>query len=476
MKNKLNEAFDNVDEKYVKQTENAPSGGRVLRIALIAAALVAIIVASFALGAFFRRGKETVPPVTGPAQDTGADESYEPFKGENGNYSGAKFVSLADTSAENANAVIKTLGHRSNEYPDQGRLLAPFYDKLYESILKGDKNGVVSPVNIYMALSLLAECADGNSRKQILDVIGVGSMEQLREQSKLIWASNIRDDEYGRSLLANSVWTESGLPLKESCVNYLKNDHFASAFSGTFSDPAYVNALKQWLSDMTNGLLDNSINGLMIPEDTAALLASTLYYKAKWVHEYYETKAGKFNGKSCSFNVKMHEAFIYTGNGFTAYREMLSDGNYMWFFLPDEGVTVSDVLGSGLVSYINRANADHSNRKEYNVTVRMPDFDVDYDKSIKDELAALGITDCMGAGADFSAMTDEPLQLSDILHAARFKADKDGVEGAAYTVAILSNGAPGELDDYDFTLDRPFMFAVEKLGTPLFVGCVNELK
>ena len=57
------------------------------------------------------------------------------------------------------------------------------------------------------------------------------------------------------------------------------------------------------------------------------------------------------------------------------------------------------------------------------------------------------------------------------------KADKDGVEGAAFTVMTLAGSAPFELIKlkYDFTLDRPFVFVIENGGTPLFVGCVNDV-
>ena len=403
------------------------------------------------------------------------DETQQPFTGEAGNYSGAKYVSLADLSAENVHAVKNDYCGRRNEYVGHSARLASFYDKLYKNLLDGEKSGVISPVNIYMALSLLAECTDGNSRKEILDVIGVENIEQLREQSKLIWAYNSCDDECGKSILANSVWIDGDLPVKDQCVEYLKNDHFASAFNGDFSDPAYVNAMKQWLSDMTNGLLDECINEIELPVETLAVLASTLYYKARWYHEYYETENGKFDGKDCVFNVKTDsDGLIYKGDGFTAYSDQLSDGSSMWFFLPDEGKTVTDVLNTGLISYINGPGKNYT---QYDVTVRMPDFDVDYNESIKDEIAKLGIKECMDSNkANFSAMTDSDLYVGDIIHAARFKADKEGVEGAAYTIVLLcGNAMPVEKEKYDFNLDRPFVFVVENGGTPLFIGTVNEV-
>ena len=408
------------------------------------------------------RPKETKEAVT-----------YEPYKGESGDYSGAKFMSIADTSAT-AKSVFGGAHYTYKEqYRTAAKKLSAFFDKLTQKLIDGKENAVVSPVNIYMALSLLAECTDGSSRQQILDVIGVQSIEELREQSKILWLYNSRDDEHGRSMLANSVWLSSGLPVKEACAEHLKKDHYASAFAGDFGDEKYINALKQWLSDMTNGLLDNSINGLVIPPDTAIALASTLYYKARWYTAYEETEEGKFDGEPCVFNKKVNDNRIYKGKGFTAYAESLSDNNRMWFFLPDKNKTVDDVLKTGVISYIN----NDSFGIEYEVTVRMPDFDISLNGSIKDALRDIGISECMTDKADFSALTDDSLFLSDVIHACRVKADKDGVEGAAFTVMDLAASAPFELLKlkYDFTLDRPFVFMVENAGVPLFTGVVNEV-
>ena len=435
-------------------------------ISLIIAVLMLLSAASCA----------AIPDETKPAEtkEKESEVTYEEFKGETGNYSGAEFTSIANMSVKIKDVYGDDYYQKCNEYYEQSKSLAAFYDRLYQKLLDGDKSGAVSPVNIYMALSLLAECTDGNSRKEILDTLGVSSIEQLREQSKLIWLYNNRDGEEGITALANSIWLKNGLPVKESCVNILKDEHYASTFTGDFAKTEYVNAFKQWLSDMTKGLLDNSINGLNIPAETAAILASTLYYKASWWNEYKATESGKFDGKNCTFNKKTADGIIYSGKGFTAYADGLSDGNRIWFFLPDKNKTVSDVLGSGVVSFI-KDNRDGG--KSYEVTVRMPDFDVSLDKSIKEALSDLGITECMDPDkADFSALSDGDLYLDNVIHAARVKANKDGVEGAAYTVMTLNaTGMPEAKPKYDFTLDRPFVFVVENNGTPLFVGCVNEV-
>ena len=442
-------------------------------IRILSFALAALTVLTMTLSCAKVEGPGTAADTTSNGEET----TSEPFSGKKGNYSGAKYMSVADTSVKAADVYKDTAyGENFNKYRQDAAILDGFFDKLTQKLLDGEESGVVSPVNIYMALSLLAECTDGDTRKEILDAVGLQSIEQLREQSKRIWLYNSRDNEYGKSIMGNSVWMSSNYPAKKACADYLNNDHYASVFCGDFKDNNYILAFKQWLSDQTNGLLDDCIKQLEIDPGTSAVLASTLYYKARWFDSYYDKSTGVFNGKSgvknCEYNVKKVTSDIYTGEGFTVFRDELSDGNSVWFFLPDENKTVSDILKTDLVSYIN----SNKESKIYRVTVSMPDFDVMYNNSIIDKLMELGIVKCTTGDADFSPLLDGDHYLSQVIHAARFKADKEGVEGAAYTVMMLDCAIDiSELQNYDFTLDRPFVFVTENGGIPLFVGTVNEV-
>ena len=46
----------------------------------------------------------------------------------------------------------------------------------------GGQNLVYSPLNVYMALSMLCECTDGNSRAQILTLLGQSDLASVRAQ------------------------------------------------------------------------------------------------------------------------------------------------------------------------------------------------------------------------------------------------------------------------------------------------------
>lgn len=89
-------------------------------------------------------------------------------------------------------------------------------------------------------------------------------------------------------------------------------------------------------------------------------------------------------------------------------------------------------------------------------------------------LPAMGIRKIFSS-ADFSSISDAPLNLSAILQKAAISVDETGAEAAAATVEIESsdNEPPKENPDKKyFYADRPFFFAIveKQSGAVLFFG------
>ena len=84
-----------------------------------------------------------------------------------------------------------------------------YYQKLMEQMLVSDnENTVCSPINLYIAFAMLAETSDGNTRQQILDMLGAQDMDTLRKNISSLWKSNYADTPALKSVLANSLWLD----------------------------------------------------------------------------------------------------------------------------------------------------------------------------------------------------------------------------------------------------------------------------
>ena len=83
-------------------------------------------------------------------------------------------------------------------------------EKLMEQMLVSDnENTVCSPINLYIAFAMLAETSDGNTRQQILDMLGAQDMDTLRKNISSLWKKQLcRHARALKSVLANPLWLD----------------------------------------------------------------------------------------------------------------------------------------------------------------------------------------------------------------------------------------------------------------------------
>ena len=349
----------------------------------------------------------------------------------------------------------------------------------------GKENRVCSPLNIYMALSMLAAVTGGETRQQILDALGAESLDALQKQAAQLWAENSWDDGLVTSTLANSIWLRDGYNYNSETLQTLGEDFYASAFSGEMGSDAYNNILRDWINEHTGNLLTEQAGKLELNADTVLALVSTLYYSASW-HDKFSSAATTQdvfhapNGDvSTDFLHSSDSNTVYYGDGFSAIGLSLENSGRMWLLKPDEGVDAAELLQNEDTLGFLLANGGWSQTQRAIVNLSLPKFDVSSDLDILDTLAQLGMTDVLdGIKSDFTPLTaaNDSLALTQAKHAARVKIDEDGCEAAAYTIlGVEATAMMGPEDEIDFTLDNPFVFAITGIdGLPLFVGLVNQ--
>ena len=364
--------------------------------------------------------------------------------------------------------------------------LTAYFHKSIAQFLQGADNQVYSPLNVYLAMAMLAETSDGNSRQQILDLFGLDTIEQLREQVNHLWNAHYCDDGQTAMLLANSLWLDEGYTFKQGTAKLLADRYYAASFSGNLGTDTMNKQLRSWLNENTGGMLTEQANNTELPKDTVFALASTVYFTASWEEKFWEgnTKDALFHcaetDKEVPFmNRTLYYYDYYWGENFGAVRLELTGDNWMWLILPDEGYTTADILASDDYLQMTLNPADWENKRELEINLSVPKFDVAEQQDLVSGMQAMGVTDVFdGTVSNFAPMTeDRELFVGEIDHAARVKIDEEGCEGAAYTVIMsFPAGAPlPEVQKIDFVLDRPFMFVVSSQDNlPLFAGIVNE--
>ena len=348
------------------------------------------------------------------------------------------------------------------------------------------ENRVYSPINIYIALGMLAELTNGNTRQQILDVLEVENVEELRKQAKTIWNTTYFDDGAVKRVLASSVWMRDDLKYNKKTLDTLAENYYASSFSGDMGSDEYSAALQAWLNEQTDGILDEQVKDVKLNQRDIIALATTICFSAKWYREFKkeDTKQAVFHAATGDIKRDFMNRTEYTGiyccgDKFGATLQYFgNNGGSMLYILPDEGISVYDLLEDEQVMSLIYDNYDNLEDKYLKINLSVPKFDIASDQDIADSMKKLGITDAFDeTKADFSPLTDETKEiwLGSATHGARVIADEEGVKAAAFTVMELAGGDLPPEDEMDFVLDRPFMFVIEYgIGTPLFIGIVEN--
>ena len=111
-------------------------------------------------------------------------------------------------------------------------------------------------------------------------------------------------------------------------------------------------------------------------------------------------------------------------------------------------------------------------------TLMLPKFKMEYAIRLNDPLTALGMKRAFGGDADFSAMADEPLFISEVKQKSYVEVDEKGTEAAAVTTVTMwaKAMAPLPQDLFKMVVDRPFLFVISDTGSGsiLFLGVVND--
>ncbi len=389
-----------------------------------------------------------------------------------------------------------------------------FYKEFIQNSLLENptENEVVSPFSVFLSLGIVSEISDGESRSQILKTLGFDSVGSLRSHALSAWLDiyengNVFTAESSKNycIPANSIWLNDTFRMKGNADtnDILKYQYFASLFQGDPNNADYINAYREWLNKNTGGMLNNSVDNSTLSPDALMTIISTLYLDSSWkiIFDKKLTTTGTFYGTNGTQTADfMHAgnytpALCYESPTYLAVCKSAFAGN-MWFILPSEESTLTDVITSGTFMdiCIYEAEEEGSDYKAnqtaksrfappedeydlYSVKTTLPKFDVNSNVKLTNCLITMGIKDIFNhETANFSYFKNEqnPVFISDIEQSARYSINEIGISAAAITRTDFGMGDP-RLKYIDFTLNRPFMFLFTKSGVPLFAGVIKNV-
>ena len=271
------------------------------------------------------------------------------------------------------------------------------------ALLSGEENIIVSPANLYLALAMLSETTDGESRGQILSLLGLDDTATAQSAGNYIWRNLYGETATGKTQLASSLWLSESVPYNEETLETLARQYLASTFSAPMGEKKTDSAIAEWINENTGGLLADAAGSIETKPETVMLLLTTLYFKDQWRDEFWakETRQDVFtaaNGAQQTvdfMHLTQDRASYYRGENYTVAELRFQGGQAMRFLLPDEGTSLESLLADGTAAGGLLGYDKNENLPSGKLVWSVPKFDVSSD---------LELTDCAPRAGHFRCL------------------------------------------------------------------------
>ena len=343
--------------------------------------------------------------------------------------------------------------------------VASFSYRLFErQAATTSDNFILSPFSVSAVLSMLANGADDSKCREILEVLGVGSVEEANSYYRQLIHELPSHTNEVDIRIANSLWTPPEMSVGEGFSSVMRDVYDAECLHTVGDGNANASLLNSWVSKKTGGLIPGLVEEL---GDVA--LANALYLRGEWTEKFDSDKT--------------EPAPFYNIDGTSGEVVMMSKEGY--YGVVDEDVSmVSLDLGRGyeacFLTSVSKTLEEisawldedsfsrlYSGLAYINGTLRLPKFRTEY----KSDLAGLLDSMCDGdlwSGTDSYPLIAQGISFNRVVHGCVYEINESGVTAAAATV-ITGDIALGP--GASMTFDHPFIFIIRsKSGPILFMG------
>lgn len=335
-----------------------------------------------------------------------------------------------------------------------------------------DANVFVSPYSAGVALGMLADGAEGQTKEELLDALNGVDFSGIRfVQDSVV---DVRS--------ANSAWIRDGFNIKRKYVEHLSEAYDAKVAEMDFSDPATVGVINKWCSDNTEGKIPEIID--RISPDMQMFLMNALYFKAPWETAFNEklTSENVFHGSLSDQTVPFMSSSSYLDyaeyQGCQLVELPYAGGRWsMFVLLPAEGMGPDTVI-----SYLNENTYDMAlgSLSKQKVYLYMPKFKIETTVLLNPVLSAMGVNLIFSQKAGLGAISESGIAVDEVKQKCFVEVNEAGSEAAAVTSIGIRTTAlnPIEQRHVVMNVDRPFLFVIadKENDNILFAGRIMNLR
>jgi len=346
-----------------------------------------------------------------------------------------------------------------------------------------DSTLFLSPLSASMALGMTMNGAAGDTRSQMQEMLGFGdlSAEEINDAYRDLIELLRGLDPRVELDLANAIFHRDEFIMEEPFLDVVRTYFDATVEGLDFDDPGAADHMNAWVREATGDRIEGIVEPPIDPL-TMAFLMNAIYFKGDWTKEFdaSDTYTGPFHltdGSTRDVRLMTKEDTLAyrVGNGWHAVEMAYGGGAWAMTVAVPTAAEGLEALTRDLETLLDPDAA----WEERVMAVHLPRFELDWGRTLNDDLKALGMVDAFSdVVADFTPMYEDArgagLHVKKVRQKTFLRVDEIGTEAAAVTsveVGLECACGPPEL-----RADRPFLLAIrERLsGTVLFAGLIVE--
>lgn len=352
-----------------------------------------------------------------------------------------------------------------------------------------DNNYMLGNLSVYTALGMTLLGAQNDTEAGMIEAMrfSLGNERLHPAVGTLLHDLSSRETAACDDLtlnIVNDLWLNRDNPpsnsfLDASALNYGAEPYLMN-FKGAPEESRLL--INEYISNNTNGQIDELIAPGLITAGTQMLLTNVMYFKGAWATSFNKaaTRNDSFKGLDGEISTVPMMSLRSSGflgaelEGLRALQMSYKGGQVaMTVILPDEG-QFDAVAGQLNATTFAEILASMQSFDEFQVS--MPKFSFETEAGVKGDLENSAMADAFElCGADFGAfgLDSGCPYIESIVHKTFISVDEEGTEAGAATLIEVGNNAIVDTS-FSFRADRPFLFVIHdrNTGVALFIGKV----
>lgn len=345
---------------------------------------------------------------------------------------------------------------------------------------EGNKNVFISPSSIALALSMVYNGANGETKSAMQKTLQFQNLDiaTVNQESLGLINSLKNPDPKVELSVANSVWARNGVDFKKDFLSTVGSYFNAEISTLDFSNSNAANTINAWVSKNTKGKIPTIVTP-PIPDSMVMYLINAVYFKGSWTTEFDKKLTEDRNFTTADGVSKKHP--LMRQHGDLPYLETEDFQSVSLPYGKNERLSMYVFLPKNLNSFVqtldtNKWNDWMKQYKETEGTILLPRFKMEYEKGLIPLLTQLGMGVAFQDNADLTGIGNS-LKISEVKHKTYVDVNEEGTEAAAVTsVGVSATSVMPAQKTFYMEVNRPFFFVIRDNQTQevLFIGTIQN--